>query len=311
VEELVYRGVARRYIPQQQSLQSPRGHIDCRELVRLGGIREARLPCLFFDRSKDWHLNQIVNAGLYFGARLTEDPYLRGRVQLLSEMLHDVSRVERLSENDVDLAEAKLSRLTEAYRPALTLIRLLCGMLGLGFDASQRSADTPGYLFDMNIFFQRLVSRFLRENLTDSRIKDQMQVRSLFTYVPDANPRMRSAPALRPDYAYFRGPDLIGFLDAKYRDIWQSSLPTEWLYQLSVYALASPSYTGILLYPSMAHEARDERIEIRQPITRSHRGPACVVVRPVSMNRLSELVHPTQKFIFDRERRLYARRMVN
>jgi 5-methylcytosine-specific restriction enzyme subunit McrC len=58
-----------------------------------------------------------------------------------------------------------------------------------------------------------------------------------------------------------------GFLDAKYRDIWERRLPPEWLYQLSVYALAAPSQVSVLLYATMSAQAEDERIEIRQPVT--------------------------------------------
>jgi 5-methylcytosine-specific restriction enzyme subunit McrC len=71
----------------------------------------------------------------------------------------------------------------------------------------------------MNIFFQRLLSRFLHDNLTGTRIADEVPIRKLFAYAPDGNPRRRSAPAPPPDYALFRGNTLYAFLDAKYRDI--------------------------------------------------------------------------------------------
>ena len=69
----------------------------------------------------------------------------------------------------------------------------------------------PGFLFDMNIFFQRLLFRFLRENLASARIADELAIRNLFTYAPDANPRQRRAPAPRPDYALFYDKVLHGF----------------------------------------------------------------------------------------------------
>ena len=154
----------------------------------------------------------------------------------------------------------------DACRPALTIIGLLQNTLGLTFDSSNPLSRMPGFLFDMNAFFQRLVSRFLHDNLTVDRIADESAIRGLFSYAPDANPRRRKAPAPRPDYALFRGKILKGFLDAKYRDIWEANLPAEWLYQLSVYALASLSELSVLLYASTAEEACDERIEVHQPV---------------------------------------------
>ena len=150
----------------------------------------------------------------------------------------------------------------------------------------------PGFLFDMNVFFQRLLSRFLHDNLTSARIVDEVAIRNLFAYAHDANPRQRSAPTPRPDYALFGGKTLYGFLDAKYRDIWERGLPAEWLYQLSLYALASPNEVSVLLYASMATEACDERVEVHQPVLWSNKGPASVILRPVPLPYLAALLDP-------------------
>ena len=40
----------------------------------------------------------------------------------------------------------------------------------------------PGFLFDMNVFFQRLLSRFLRDNLAGARIADELAIRNLLAY---------------------------------------------------------------------------------------------------------------------------------
>ena len=57
VEELLHRGLARRYIPLSEKLESPRGRILIDQVIRQGGVREARLPCVHFERRADWHLN--------------------------------------------------------------------------------------------------------------------------------------------------------------------------------------------------------------------------------------------------------------
>lgn len=44
---------------------------------------------------------------------------------------------------------------------------------GAHIEAIVASSRSPGFLFDMNIFFQRLLSMFLLENLTSARIEDQ------------------------------------------------------------------------------------------------------------------------------------------
>lgn len=312
VEELLHRGLARRYTPLSEKLESPRGHILIDQLIRQGGVREARLPCRHFERRAAWHLNQVLRAGLEIAARMAEDRDLRRRVHQLSAMFGDVECLARLGADDINRAERDLTRSTDASRAALTIIRLLYDTLGVAFDSAQVPSRMPGFLFDMNVFFQRLLSRFLRENLTEARIEDERAIRNLFAYAPDANPRRRSAPAPRPDYALFFGNRLHGFLDAKYRDVWERGLPAEWLYQLSIYALASPREreVSVLLYASMSKGARDERVEVRQPVLRSSIQPASVILRPVPLFYLAELLDPDQAGNLVAERRQLADQLI-
>jgi hypothetical protein len=85
----------------------------------------------------------------------------------------------------------------------------------------------------------------------NQHIEDERTLRRVFAYAPNANPQDQKAPAPRPDYALFDAAELKGFLDAKYRDVWERRLPADWLYQLSIYALASPTRTSVLLYATM------------------------------------------------------------
>jgi 5-methylcytosine-specific restriction enzyme subunit McrC len=280
------------------------------ELIRQGGVREARLPCHDFKRRVDWHLNQVLRAGLDAAARMSEDRNLRRRLNRLAGMFGGVERKARLDASDIDRAERGLTRLTASNGPALTIIRLLHEMLGLAFDTAGQPIRMPGFLFDMNVFFQRLLSRFLHENLSGRRIVDEWAIRNVFAYAPDANPRRRTAPQPRPDYALFHGNTLRGFLDAKYRDTWERSLPAEWLYQLSIYALASPAGVSVLLYSSMAAEARDEQVDVRQPVTWSSKGPASVILRPVPLAQLAEFVDPDRAGSLAAERRRWAEELV-
>jgi 5-methylcytosine-specific restriction enzyme subunit McrC len=310
VEDLLHRGLARHYIPLSEKLESPRGRLLIDQVIRQGGVQEARLPCRHFERRADWHLNRVLRAGLEAAARMAEDRDLRRHTHQLSARFGDVERLARLDIADIDRAERELTRLTAANRPALTIIRLLQDALGLAFETAQPSSRMPGFLFDMNMFFQRLLSRFLHDNLTSTRIADEVPIRNLFAYAPDENPRRRSAPAPRPDYALFRGNTLYAFLDAKYRDIWERGLPAEWLYQLSLYALASPNQVSVLLYALMAADARDERVEVRQPVMWSDKGPASVVLRPMPLPYLAEILAPDRFAALASKRRELANRFV-
>jgi 5-methylcytosine-specific restriction enzyme subunit McrC len=310
IEELLHRGLVRRYISVSERLESPRGRILIEGIVRHGGVKEASLPCLHFDRRADWQLNQVLRAGLHVAATMTEDRELRWRVHKLAAMFGDVEQRNRLEERDLDEVERGLTRLTATSAPALTIIRLLLGTQGTSLDTITNSHRTPGFLFDMSYFFQRLLSRFLHENLISHSIRDEYATGNIFSYALDANPKRRSLPKPRPDFALFQAKKLTGFLDAKYRDIWEKGFPAGWLYQLSIYALASPNQKSILLYATMSTEARDERIDIRQPMSWSSKDTAFVILRPVQLQRLAKLLDPSRSDRTGEERKQFADELV-
>jgi 5-methylcytosine-specific restriction enzyme subunit McrC len=311
VEELLHRGPARRYVPLTDNTDSPRGRILINQVVRNGGVREAKLPCQYFDRHINWHLNQTLRAGLEAAAQMTEDRDLRRRVHKLAAGFGGVEQKAGLFRDHIDRAERGLTRLTAANASALSIIRLLHGTLGLAFKPEEALSRTPGFLFDMNRFFQRLLSRFLHDNLVSARIQDEWAIRNIFAYAIHANPRRRTAPAPRPDFALLSaGNALRGFLDAKYRDIWDCDFPAEWLYQLSTYALASPARVAVMLYASMSADARDEQVDVRSPILGMSEGSAAVIFRPVPLARLAPLLDPHQAISQAAERRQMAKELV-
>ena len=148
-------------------------------------------------------------------------------------------------------------------------------------------ARVPGFMFDMNRFFQELVGRFLTENLDGCRVMAQVSLKRMLTYAPLQNPRGRRPPRLRPDFVVARPGSPNRLMDAKYRDLWETSLPSDMLYQLAVYALADASRReAVILYPTTSAVAVDAAIDVQDPLTGS--ANARVIVRPVNLQRLSD-----------------------
>jgi len=147
-----------------------------------------------------------------------------------------------------------------------------------------------GFLFDMNRFFQALISRFLREHLDDVEVHDEYRLKGMFKYLPGQNPRARKEPTLRPDFVLMKGAETIAVLDAKYRDLWEQCLPRDMLFQLALYALARGGGERVsgILYPTMEATAREQVVAIQEPV--SGRATARVVLRPVNLVALEQLL---------------------
>lgn len=307
VQELISRGLMRGYRRRSERLGVIRGRIDLDRVVTDGGMLTDTLPCVHHARSGDTLLNRVVMAGLRLASSMTSAVDLRREsLRLVAQMESAVSGI-RLDREAIDRAATLVNRLTATYTPALSIIRLLHEAQGIVLDGMRASVRLPGFMFDMNAFFQRLVSRFLRENLPGCQVRDEHALKGMFRYSTAFNPRQQRAPSPRPDFVVMRQGSPHSILDAKYRDLWSHPLPREMLYQLVVYAVSMRRKPqSSILYPTVNPLARDARIDISDPLHGSPIGQ--VWLRPLILPRLEELVG-SRTVAARREREVLATRL--
>ncbi len=305
--DLIGRGLHREYVRHREALASPRGRIDFRRVAIAGGLHQATVPCRFTRRSDDSALNRMLLAGLHAAASVATDARLRADVRRLAHEME--SSVERLPLDDASLRGAKsaLDRRTIRYAPALRLIELLhTGQsVTLAGDPESPRVALPGFALDMNRLWQRLLGRVLSEWGSGFETREEVGLRGVIARDPAFNPRRRSVPTPRPDFALFRDGTLVSYLDAKYRDLWETALPREMLYQLALYAAAQGQGAAAMLYPTEAPDAAEERLVIRDPSTGSTR--ATVAMRPVSLTRVEALITAVPSAGRERARRGFVR----
>lgn len=291
VNELVVRGIHRNYQHQEDDLTSPRGRINFTHYLRTVQNATATLPCTYHPRIEDTPLNQVLLGGLIFASRQVGDLDLRTRLHHLARILGTTVTRKRLNAAALTKAWHAIDRRTTAYRAAITLIELILADDGLSLGGTPDQIRLPGFLFDMNRFFQTLLSRFLGEYLEGFTVEDERKLSHLFAYDPNRNPKRRQSPAIRPDFLILEKGHIVTILDAKYRDLWEKSLPREMLYQLAVYALGQPGRAkqAVILYPTLNPVACDQVINIFQPLqTGTSQGE--VILRPVNLLGLDTLL---------------------
>jgi len=307
-EELVARGLHRKYVRTDADLVSPRGRLDLQRIAKQGGIIQATLPCTHHPRIEDCLINQVVLQGLRLAAHLTSDTEMRFKLSRLAHVFQDSISPIVLNHHVLVRLCQQMDRLTTAYQPAITIIDILYHAAGMALRENQPRVQLPGFLFDMNHFFQDLLSRFLRENLREYEVRDQYRIQHMLSYDPEHNPRNRRAPEPRPDYVVVQRGRPVSILDAKYRDLWDKELPPHMLYQLAMYALSQPDgVDATILYPTLQPALPEARIAIRDPLRGTNR--AFVVLRPVDLLYLAQLVSGPQTADQERKRTVFARQV--
>ncbi|OJW13120.1 MAG: hypothetical protein BGO49_20190 [Planctomycetales bacterium 71-10] len=299
-QELVARGLRRGYLRRDEDLASPRGRIDFRALAGRGALVESTLPCAHHRRDENRLINRVLLAGLRLAASLAGDRGLRSRLGRLGDRLGETVTSVRLDRRVFVRLEAEMDRTTRAYEPAVSIIRILHEGGGLSLDEGEAGPPLPGFLFDMNRFFQALLGKFLADNLPEYRVRPEHRLKGMLAYVPGWNPRHAQAPTPRPDFVVTHGANVVAVLDAKYRDLWENPLPRDMLYQLAMYAMGHEGGTAAILYPTTHAQATEARIEVRDPLNAGRR--ALVALRAVDLGELEGLVsaRPTASILRQR-----------
>ena len=183
----------------------------------------ATLPCQHFPRVEDTLLNQVLMGGPKLAGNIASLLDLRRESRRLAGLMEEQVSSTPLNLQTLDQAAGRLTRLTTAYEPALSIIRLLLEAQGVVLEGQNLTTSLPGFLFDMNTFFQTLLSRFLNENLDDCTVRDEYGLKGMMRYNPEFNPLRKQSPTPRPDYAVMQQGKLVALLDAKYRDLWEKT----------------------------------------------------------------------------------------
>ncbi|MCB2339090.1 hypothetical protein [Clostridium estertheticum] len=82
---------------------------------------------------------------------------------------------------------------------------------------------------------------------------------------------------------------VVKLMDAKYRELWERSLPAKMLYQLAIYAVSGVGdKTATILYPTLSDTPITAKIDTNDPV--SCGNIASVILQPVNLKKVAEIV---------------------
>jgi 5-methylcytosine-specific restriction enzyme subunit McrC len=249
---LIRDGLLRDYRPVDDSLTVLRGRLRLREqyLRRFGQLQP--LECQFDEYDGDTADNQLIAAALRTVSRRVRDPDARAAVlrqtAIMSEICEPPSK-------DADWYERKIhyGRRNARYRAAHELSKLI--LRGLAFEDLYDTSNgtVTAFMLDMNVLFERFVTRLVRDSLdgTDLMVDEQHRVRAVIRDDETGQTYSTVRPDLMIEERLSRQRVPV---DIKYKLYAGKKLSTNDVYQLFLYAYVhgrdAASRTAGVIYPA-------------------------------------------------------------
>ena len=251
------QGLLHDYLTREEALYTVRGRIRFEEQMRRRYGIPLPTEVRYDEFTEDILANRLVKAAaLHLGAMRLHEARARRGLGWIAAILDNVS-LEEFRNGDVP--EVKFNRLNEHYRGVVEMSRLV--LRHGAYESGRGSVRATGFLMDMNRVFQEFVTVALREELrlTASEFSERA-IMSL-----DVADRIN----LRPDLVWRSGSSYVFVGDAKYKDITDSGVRSEDLYQLLAYVTALDLPGGMLIYAAgrtegVVHQVRHsgKRLEV-------------------------------------------------
>ncbi len=284
---LMRRGMSRAYVRVEETLPVMKGRWNiARQLARKPHIKHL-FDVAYDEFSVDTVLNRVFKFVVERLIVRTRDVPTRRLLRDLHDWMLDVSHVSRISGDELDHAEASISRLNEQYRVPFNLARMF--LENETFRLLAGSRDAYALVFDMEKLFEEFVARFVKRHRDEvlpagwvnAQIEAQSKERTVYLgkRVSDGKDHFRLIPdlLLRSTHS-----DTLLVADTKYKKLTvggKQNVLSDDVYQMLAYAMRFECPRVLLLYPQQRGQA-PERLEYEIYGTRCR-----IVVATIDLHR--------------------------
>ena len=241
---LARAGLARRYVPVEESLPVLRGRLLFREQLRRNVADQARFHVAHDELSINRPANRLIHSAL---ARLTPGARSGENRQLLRELKAAFADVPESTDLYADWRSHHVDRSMRHYRPVMQWVGLFLFDRGLA-TFSGRHVNLS-LLFNMEQVFQDFVARCFRRYQNRYRVAVEKPQKHL------ANIDERDVFTMKPDLSLMDGKQVPFILDAKWKEVEARSddrkhdIDQRDMYQLYAYGKRYGCRAVALVYP--------------------------------------------------------------
>lgn len=239
--EILRIGLSRRYEERREPLNFLRGRpLWEKNFPWLGG-KSRELTCRYHRLTYDNLDNRLLLAGLKSAAPLAISEEVKGKLFQYIKTFGELATETTPKPEQFDQAEQRYNRLTEHYRAAHGLCRMLIYSLRPESFYESGKHLVCGIVLDMAWLFEEFIKQLMAETLKPAGF-------SITSQAPDGNALLdaEGSPyiSVRPDLIISHSRKVCGVIDAKYKRYWPTAangftprrkIANEDIYQLYFY----------------------------------------------------------------------------
>ena len=240
VEDLVRRGLVKRYRRTKENCNALKGRIDFPRHIQQNLIHQERFFVEHQVYDTDHLLHALLKEAVAIVKGLAQDPAIAGRAKNIEWAFEQV-RDQRLDQGAMD--RIVLDRRTQPYARAVQLAKMI--VLNHAPDIKGGSMPLIGLMFDMNVLFERFVYRQLRKAQPKFAVNELIvrgQAKQLFWQ------KKHIRPDIVLDYVK-EGIRQRVIVDTKWKVPANGKPSDDDLKQMFVYNIQFDAERSVLLYP--------------------------------------------------------------
>ncbi len=244
-------GLRQGYRIEEAALQSVRGRVRFADQIRDRFGLMPPIEVRFDEFTEDIELNRLVKAALNRLGRLP----IRSDRQRQSLRAFDsvLSNVTLVAYHPRHLPKINYTRLTEHYRPAVELAKLI--LRSTSFELGRGEARASTFIVDMNDVFEDFVVVALRDALNLSERSFPQGAKNRRLRLDEAR-----VIGLEPDLSWWDGDECTFVGDVKYKRVSAKGVKHPDLYQVLAYAVAADLPASLLVYAKGEDEPVGHRV---------------------------------------------------
>lgn len=239
--EILRIGLSRRYEERREPQNFLRGRLLWEKNFPWCGGKSRELTCRYHWLTYDNIDNRLLLAGLRSAGSLATSEEVKGRVFQYVKTFGELATETTPVPSQFDQAEQRYNRLTEHYRAAHGLCRMLIFSLRPESLYDSGKHLVSGIVLDMAVLFERFIEQLMADTLKPAGFSIESQT-------PDQKALLDAEGypyiSVRPDLIISHSGKVCGVIDAKYKRYWATAadgitpmrkIANEDIYQLFFY----------------------------------------------------------------------------